>query len=94
MLVLRHGGLRRLAGWQPVYRQRVPEEHGSGNEEGIPTMNFARVQGWIMFGIIAFCFLFPTTPPITRMELLMLTIGGAICLSIGHLPQEKKEDSK
>lgn len=57
-------------------------------------MNFARVQGWIMFGIIAFCFLFPTTPPITRMELLMLTIGGAICLSIGHLPQEKKEDSK
>jgi len=86
--------MRRLAGRQPVYRQRVTEEYGIGNEDGVSTMNFARIQGWLMFCVMAFLLLFPPDPPAARVELLILTVGGAICLSIGHLPQEKTEDGK
>jgi len=89
----------RLAGRQPVYRQRVPEEHGIGNAEGVSTMslnfNFARVQGYLMAVVfVIVTFILPPDPPITRTEQLLLVVGIAICLSIGHLPQEKTEDGK
>lgn len=53
-------------------------------------MNWPRLYGYTIASFTILCLIFPPTPPMTRIEIVVMWMSAGICFAMAALPQEKE----